>query len=92
VDLFGEQAVQVITALLQAVCLLLVATMVMLSVRSTSAWPRPVGAIATAQIALRPVDGIDRPAEQDLQQQLPARAPPDPADDHDLLAGMFFRE
>ena len=92
VDLFGEQTVQVITALLQAACVLAVAMLVvLLSVRSKSAGAVPVRAIAPVHVRLSRIDRINRPADQALRSALPARAPPDPDHSrvlwHDHLPG-----
>ena len=90
VDLSGEQTVQVITALLQAACVLLSALMVVLSVRAASVGQNPARAFAPAQICLKPVEGISRPPAAALQTELPARAPPDPSDGHDRRRGINF--
>ena len=89
VDLFGEQTVQVITALLQAACPLLMATLVvLLSVRAARAGYMPARVAAPLQIRLSPSDGMSRLADQVLRCELPARAPPDPDDRHAQPTGV----
>jgi hypothetical protein len=80
VDLFGEQAVQVITTVLQVACVLLAAMVVVLSVRRMSAGFVPARRLAPVQSCLAQVDGLNRLPQQALHAVLPARAPPDPVE------------
>ena len=78
VELFGEQTVQVMTALLQSAMLLAVAmVLVLLSVRRTSWGLVPAGVGASHVTRLSPMDGM-RPSDQVLLSCQSARAPPDP--------------
>jgi len=86
VDLFGEQTLAVLTTLLQAACVLLIAALVLLlSLRSVSAGRCvPVRIRARRPGRLIPRDGFSPPADQALRSSLPARAPPDVRQIHGL--------
>jgi len=78
VELFGEQTVQVITAVLQAASVLLATiAVVLLSVRTVTAGrPVPARCVAPRLDCLMAMEGFDRPSDQVLRSSLPARAPP----------------
>ena len=79
VDLFGEQTVQVATAILQAACVLLATIAVVLWSVRTAASGRivPVRAHVPRLARLASMDVLNRrPSDQAFCSSLPARAPP----------------
>ena len=78
VDLFGEQTAEVMTAALQAACLLLAAIAVVLwSVRTFSSGRYvPIRADAPRLARLAAMDRANRPSHQVLENSLAARGPP----------------
>jgi hypothetical protein len=78
VDLFGEQTLQGLTAMLQAASMLLAAIAVVLwSVRTFSFGRRArVRADVPVLSRLASMERMNRPSDQALRSSIPARAPP----------------